>query len=320
MRTSAIIKIVTNLILAIVLILILVNFLGGNQFGFKGFKMFSFNLGGFNYSFDDASKYSIADGKISVDDIRELDIDWVAGKVKIEEYSGDKIEFYEENSSELSEDNKMRYLIDNGKLKIKFRKSFVGIGFVSFKPLNKELVIRIPVSMEDGLAELKLDNVSSSIEIDALIANTVLIDSVSGEINIKNLIAKKLDVETVSGAVNVFTESEFVDAETISGRLNISISSKSIEKVDIESVSGGVSLDLGNSPKILDVETISGKVDITLPENDGFVAKYDSVSGKFKCDFEVSISKNEAVYKDAKINTSKLGINTVSGNININKK
>ena len=318
MRTSAIIKIITNLILVIVLIAILTSLLSGNQFGFKGFKIPIFNLGGFSYKFDDASKYSVANGKISVDDIRKLDIDWVAGKVRIEEYSGDKIEFYEENSSSLSEDDKMRYMVDNGTLKIKFRKSYIGFGIL--KSLSKELVIRIPVSMEDGLAELKLDNVSSSIEIEALIANVVLIDSVSGNISIKNLISKKLDIETVSGTVNVSAESEFVDAEAVSGDLNISISSKSIEKVDIESVSGDVSLDLGNSPKILDIETISGEVDITLPENDGFVAKYDSVSGKFKCDFEVSITKKEAVYKDAKVNKSKLDIETVSGDITINKK
>ncbi len=318
MRTSAIVKIVVNFMLAIFLISILINILGGNSLGFKGFKIPIFSFGGFSYKFDDASKYSIANGKISVDDIRKLDIDWVAGKVRIEEYSGDKIEFYEENSSGLSEDDKMRYMVDNGTLKIKFRKSYIGFGIL--KSLSKDLVIRIPVSMEDGLAELKLDNVSSSIEIEALIANVVLIDSVSGSISIKNLISKKLDIETVSGTVNVSAEAEFVDVEAISGDLNISISSKSIEKVDIESVSGDVSLDLGNSPKILDVETISGEVNITLPENDGFVARYDSVSGKFRCDFEVSISKKEAVYKDGKINKSKLDIETVSGDITINKK
>jgi len=318
MRTSAIIKIIANLILALVLISILTSLLSGNQFGFKGFKIPTFHLGGFSYKFNDASKYSIANEKVSVDDIRKLDIDWVAGNVRIEEYSGDKIEFYEENSSSLKEDDKMRYMIDNGTLKIRFRKSYIGFGII--KSLSKKLVIRIPVSMEDGLAELKLDNVSSSVEIEALIANVVLIDSVSGGVSIKNLISKKLDIETVSGTVNVSAEAEFVDAEAVSGDLNISISSKSIEKVDIESVSGDVSLDLGNSPKILDVETISGEVNIILPENDGFVARYDSVSGKFRCDFEVSIAKKEAVYKDGKINKSKLDIETVSGDITINKK
>lgn len=317
MRTSAIIKIVANLILVIVLIAILTSLISGNQFGFRGFKIPIFNFGGFSYKFDDANKYSIADGKINVDDIRKLDIDWVAGKVRIEEYSGDKIEFYEENSSSLSEDDKMRYMVDNGTLKIKFRKSYIGFGIL--KSLNKELVIRIPVSMEDGLAELKLDNVSSSVEIEALIANVVLIDSVSGSISIKDLISKKLDIETVSGTVNVSAESDFVDAEAVSGNLNISISSKSIEKVDVESVSGYVSLDLGSSPKNLDIETVSGDVDIILPENDGFTAKYYSISGKFKCDFEVSLTKKEAVYKDGKVK-SKLDIETVSGDIYINKK
>lgn len=318
MRTSAIIRIVTSLLVIVFLIFILTSSLGKNQISFNGFKLFSFNLGGINYKFDDENKYSIADGKINVDDIRSIDLDWISGKIKIEEYSGSNIEFYEENSSNLKEDDKMRYMVDGGKLKIKFKKPYMGFGFQ--KSLNKTLVVRIPISMEDGLTELKIDNVSSSVNIEALITNTLTLDSVSGEISIKNLIAKELDIKTVSGTVNISAKAEILNVETVSGTVNAVIDSDSIEKVNIESVSADASLDLGSCPEDLDMESVSGSVHITIPENNGFVARYDSISGKFKCDFAVSITKKEAVYKEGNAGNSKLRINTVSGNININKK
>lgn len=318
MRTSAIIRIVTSLLLIVFLVFILTNSLGKNQFSFNGFKLFSINLGGFNYKFDDESKYSIADGKITVDDVRKIDLDWISGNIKIEEYNGNKIEFYEENSSSLSEDDKMRYFVDNGTLKIRFRKSYMGFGLL--KSLNKAIVLRIPVSMEDGLNEFKIDNVSSSINIEALITDNLTIDSVSGEISIRNLLAKELDIETVSGTVNVSAKSEILNIETVSGTLNAVIDSALIKKVNVDSVSGDAFLDLGSCPEDLDMESVSGNAHITIPENKGFEVKYDTVSGKFKCDFAVSITKKEAVYKEGNSGNSKLRINTVSGNININKK
>lgn len=315
MKTSAVIRIITWSIVAIFLIAFLTNSIGSNKSGFGNFPII--NLGNFNYNFDNASKYSIADGKINADDIRKLDIDWVSGKVRIEEYNGKTIEFYEESTSSLSEDNKMRYLVDGGTLKIRFRKPYTMFGAI--KSLNKTLVIRIPVSMEDGLAELKLENVSSIVEIEALIANVAVIESVSGEINIKNLISKKLDIETISGDVNLSANLEHLNLETISGDVDISIDSNSIEKIDMESVSGELSLKMNSCPKKLDIETVSGEVDIFIPENDGFAVEYETISGKFKCDFEVSLTKKQAIYKDGK-SKSMFDIETISGNISINKK
>ncbi len=317
MRTSAIIRIIANLVLVIFLVALFVNLLNGDTIEFKGLKIPTINFGGFSYKFDDESKYSIADGKINTKNINKLDIDWISGKIKIEEYSGDGIEFYEESSSSLSEDKKMRYMIDNGTLRIRFRKPYKTIGAFD-KALNKTLVIRIPKSMEDGLTQLKIENVSSIIDINALIADNVIIDNVSGQINIKDLIANKLDVETVSGSVYAFAEAKSVEADSVSASININLESNSIEKIDVETVSGSIVLNLNSVPSEIDAETVSGSINVKLPENDGFVVKYSSISGKFNTDFEVKLTKGEAIYKDGK--SSNIKIDTISGSINVNKK
>lgn len=318
MKTSAIIRIIASVLLIIFLVFVFTNSIGKNQISFNGFKLFSFNLGGFNYRFDDENKYSIADGKTSVKDINKIDLDWVSGNIRIEEYDGSEIEFYEESSSNLAEDKKMRYMVDGETLKIRFRKPYTGFGIKN--ALDKTLVVRIPVSMEDGLSEFKIENVSSSIEIEALITNVLIVDSVSGEIKIRNLIADEIDLETISGSVNVSGTCKNIDFETVSGTINAVIESKSIEKVSIGSVSGDAFLNLDSCPKDLDMEAVSGSAYITIPENDGFVVKYGTVSGDFKCNFEVSLTKKEAVYKGNNSSQSKLKINTVSGDINIDKK
>lgn len=293
MKTSAIIRIIAWSAIAIFLTIVLVNVLNGNGLGLRGLTGFSINLSG--YSFENINKYSVAESAVNVKDIKKIDADWISGKVKIEEYDGNTIQFYEEASSNLSEDNKMRYLVENGTLKIKFKKPNKGI-FSFNNSLNKTLVIRMPLSEENSLKEFILDVVSASVEIEALKADNVSIEAVSGYITIKNLISDKLDVETVSGDMNVHAN---------------------VNSVDVESVSGDLVLDLENCPRGIDAEAVSGRVDIFLPENDGFTVRYDSVSGKFKCDFEVSITKKEAVYKNGK---AKFDIETVSGGINVNRK
>ncbi len=293
MKTSAIIRIIAWSVIAIFLTVVLVNVINGNGMNLGALRGFNINFSG--YSFENINKYSVAEDTVNVKDIKNIDIDWISGKVRIEEYDGDSIQFYEESSSNLSEDNKMRYLAENGTLKIKFKKPYKSI--ISFNNyLNKTLVIRMPSSGENNLNEFTLDVVSASVEIDALKADKVSIEAVSGDITIKNLISDKLDVETVSGDMNVHAN---------------------VDSVDFESVSGDLVLDLENCPRGIDAEAVSGRVDIFLPENDGFTVRYDSVSGKFKCDFEVSITKKEAVYKNGK---AKFDIETVSGGINVNRK
>lgn len=289
MKTSAIIRIITWSIVAIFLVVVLVNSINGD--GILGL-----NIGFSGYSYSNSSKYLVADGLIGVNDIRNIDIDWISGKVRVEEYNGDRIEFYEENSSGLDEDEKMRYLVENGNLKIKFKKSKKIASFLFNNSFSKTLIIKIPSSLSNELSNFEVDCVSSKVEIDNLIANNISIEAVSGEIDINNVISEALNVETVSGNVNI---------------------SGNIDFIENESVSGKIMMDLDNCPKEIKSETVSGSINISIPENEGFTAKYESLSAKFTSDFEVNKTKDEAIYKNGESN---FVFESVSGRININKK
>ena len=288
MRTSAIIRIITWSIVAIFLVVVLVNSINGDKiFGLN-------NIGFFGYSYDNSGEYLVADDIISVRDIKNIDIDWISGKVKVEEYSGNTIEFYEEESSSLDEDEKMRYLVEDGSLKIKFKKSKKFIS--SFLNKNKTIIIKIPSSVSGGLNSFVLNTVSSNVEVNNLVANNVSIEVVSGDIDINNVKSELLYVETISGSVNISGAIDFIESEGVSGK---------------------ITMDLENCPKEIKSETISGSINIYIPENDGFTAKYESVSGKFTSDFNVTMTKNKAVYKNGKSN---FDFESVSARININKK
>lgn len=289
MKTSAIIRIITWSIVAIFLIVILVNVINGDE-------IIGFNIGFSGYNYDNSSKYLVADGVVSAKNIENIDIDWISGKIKVVEHDGDTIEFYEEGSSNLDEDDKMRYLVEDGNLKIKFKNSRKFMAFSLFKSLNKTLILKVPSSINDELNSFVIDTVSSPVEIENLTSNNVSIEVVSGKVDLKNIKSEVLNVETVSGSADI---------------------SGNIDFIDFEAVSGKVIMDLENCPKEIKAETVSGSINIYIPENDGFTANYDSVSGRLKCDFEVKMSKKEAIYKNGKSNFE---FETVSGGININRK
>ncbi len=289
MKTSAIIRIITWSIVAIFLIVILVNVINGDE-------IIGFNIGFSGYNYDNSSKYLVADGVVNAKDINNIDVNWISGKIKVVDYDGDTIEFYEEGSSNLDEDEKMRYLVEDGNLKIKFKKSRKFMAFSLFKSLNKTLILKVPSSIKDELNNFVVDTVSSPVEIENLKSNNVSIEVVSGKVDLKNVKSEVLNVETVSGSTNISGDIDFIDVEAVSGK---------------------VTMNLENCPEEIKTETVSGSINIYIPENDGFTVEYDSVSGKFKCDFEVKMSKKEAIYKNGK---SDFELETVSGGININKK
>ena len=66
--------------------------------------------------------------------------------------------------------------------------------------------------------------------------------------------------------------------------------------------------------KNVDIGTVSGGITLGLPENDGFNARYSSVSGRFNSEFPVEMSGKHGIYKNGDIEIS---LGTVSGGIKI---
>lgn len=295
MKTSALIRIFVYAFVAIVLTGVLIWGIIGNH----NMNFFSFNLfGSSGMSYND-DHYKIGNGEVAMGQVKEIQVNWTAGNVKIVPYVGDTtgpdtIFFTEESGTELDKDYEMRYKVEDGVLKIMFAKpnvKFQGI----FKSLDKDLVIKVPVGTE--LADVTIDTVSANIDLQSIaVKNQFKLATVSGDIDGALLIADAMDADTVSGEVR-WTEAKFGTA-------------------DIESVSGAINTGFLEMPGDIHMETVSGAIILGLPENDGFKVEYDKVSGGFDCEFDVKIGKGSATYKNG---ADKIQLETVSGNMKISK-
>lgn len=305
MRTSAVIRIVVGVILVVFLVGVLYNGINGNKF----FSLKSINISNLGYSYEDSEKYSVAEETIKASDINELDINWTAGNVNIILNDKDEVEFYEESTKTLQDDEKLRYYISNGELKIHYMKS--GIKFkLNNNTLRKTLTIKVPKNLTD----ININVVSANIDIKDINVKTLDVDNVSGDITLANTIATVLSINNVSGTIEANGNINKFEVDTISGKASLT---GSVEEVEVDTTSGSIHINSNICPNEIDINSISGTINITIPDNYGFIAKYNTVSGDFNCDFQASSSKNKAVYKNG---NSEFEFNTTSGDININKK
>lgn len=105
----------------------------------------------------------------------------------------------------------------------------------------------------------------------------ILVDAVSAKINIKNISADEFDCETVSGDADIYNCS-FLSSE---------------------------------------IETVSGNTEMYLPADATFTAEFDSVSGKFETDFEIT---KQAGFYSCGDGQMKISADSVSGNLRIHKQ
>ena len=291
MKTSATIRIVIYSVLALFLAAILVNGLTGESFfGIKIGEKLKLPFSNLSIGYEDAEKCTIGGGSVPQSAISEMDINWIAGNVKIEVWEKDTIEF-SENYTGNSQSDKMRYYVDDGKLIIQYRE---GGRLINNSLKGKQLTIKVPKGKI--FDDFEIDSVSSDINIRGVVGRELSIDNVSGEIDIEDVEFDRTSINSVSGSIDVMGKLSAVDCEAVSGRIVIE-SSICPDRVDFQSVSGSVTL--------------------KIPENDGFTARYNSVSGRFDCDFGVALDKKTAVYKEG---SAKFDFETVSGKMSIYKK
>lgn len=224
------------------------------------------------------SKYSVGNFEYQALDIDKIEINWVFGDVTIIE--SDKAELsVSEDESNLTTNQKLRYLIEGRTLIIQFWKSnYSGKGNVSKH--RKDLTVEIPRNItleidqvsgniESNMLNLKsldIDIVSGNTRIDTLNVNDLNIENVSGNINIKSINAVDIDIDTVSGNVNLgIVSGKWVEIDSVSGDITLSLSGIGAS-INFNSVSGHYKNDAkyGDGSCKIDVDTTSGDL-IVVP-------------------------------------------------------
>lgn len=209
----------------------------GVAFGINKLKSNVVSSATSSFKYSESSKYTIVDGKIDInaENIKKLDISWLFGEIRIEEYDGQTIRFKEEYSGEtLNDALKARYYVDNNELKIAFAVS----GYKNEgNSTKKSLVVYIP--SQSALNNIEINNVSSSVLIKLSSFDSIEIDTVSGECRVDVDSLVNLEFDGVSGDLYLTAKSgvEEIDFSSVSSSAYISIPSSSSFKAKIDGVS-----------------------------------------------------------------------------------
>lgn len=245
----------------------------------------AFNIGpgaftriGSEYGGDSGFQICRGTESFPAEQIEELNIGWISGRVDLRVYDGEELKVAESGRTQLKEKEKLRYKLEDGVLTIRF------CSLDARDVQSKELTVLIPKGM--ALSKLTVLTVSADTYAEGLeVMGEAGFTAVSGGIKTVDLTAGRLGLEAVSG--------------------NISAGG-SADSVRANSVSGDVELYLTVCPHSLDVETVSGDVELSLPSDSMFTLDFDTVSGD--CENEIG-TRGKA---DNSIN-----IETVSGDLTI---
>jgi len=198
-----------------------------------------------NLHYDNAESYLIGDATIS-ESITDFNIDWAVGKVEFKTHEEDTIEIKDECVGTLKDDNKLHYLIEDGTLLIKYRKS--SLNNVDIKA-TKNLIITIPNSAK---------------------YSTILIDSISANIE-GFLFAETVVINDISGTSSFSTNSDNFVCNNVSGNCNVTFSN-SPSNISVNTVSGNAEISLPNCNGFTtSFSSISGNYNISEEFENAFI-------------------------------------------------
>ncbi len=219
-----------------------------------------------------------ASGETYNDSLKNINIDWVSGKINIlvsDEYSG--VTVFEKYKELYSDEMLCRVLRQDEDLNIKFCASNVSI------PNNVSKTLEIYVPSIKVLDELVINNVSSSIHVKDIQSQEIKIDNVSGSTKIENCKVKDLNYDGVSGSLVCLINQITTDIKVnqVSGSTLISLPSS------IAGFNVNYKTDSGSMNSDFDTEIEDNKV--TYKDENYLNITVDSVSGslsvvRFKSD------------------------------------
>lgn len=314
MKGKAITKIVICSVVALVLTgVLLAGMLGVEVFrtlpDIREFKElpfgFSINFG----KYDNESSYNIGSAELDSAEsakIREIDLDWASGSVTVKPYNGDQLILRE--SEESSEAKRLRWKVENGKLTIHECKSGLSVK----NSLKKTLELLIPEGLTT-LDKLECDSASATLQIENLTVTELKFDTASGDVTLKNCHAETVDVDVASADFHAenCTLGE-ISMDSASGSATLS---GSVRAVDMDTVSGRLSVETNVTPQKVSMDAVSGSCLLVLPKDAGFTLKQDGVSSKVNVEgFAVSMQDKTYVCGGG---TAEISFEGVSGDVTI---
>ena len=237
--------------------------------------------------------YTGGEIRVPAEDITALDIDWVAGDVKIMVTDGEEIVVTEHADRGIPAEYALLLEADNT-LRIRYSNDVWGIDMP-----EKDLTVLLPRTVAENLTAVDLSGVSANFAVGKLtVRDAFSFDTTSGKLEMQSMNAPqaKATVSSVSGNVEL---------------------DGSFREVKAGSTSGEIDLMLRNAPAAVEVSTVSGEVDVELPAGTGFTLDYSTVSGELECDFPLTKSVDgKYVCGDG---ACRMEIGTTSGSLSVER-
>lgn len=232
MKSSAITRIIIWSLVAVILTGVL-------AWGLLARGFFGFSLPLFRSS---SKGGSYGAGSFAAAEVDEVHVEWISGKVTIQE--GANISFEEHSNRSLDEDEQLCYRLSGRTLYIEYTTRHYWFGNAP----SKDLELTLPRQ----LSKLKLELVSADVSMDGdFVIDEVDVETVSGRIGINQLSSRDIAMETVSGKMEltIGTVPEEIDLDSVSGSMTLYWPTNAGFTAELESVSGDVESDFATTSR-----------------------------------------------------------------------
>ena len=183
----------------------------------------------------------------------------------------------------------------------------------------------VEVEYWDGSTIEVMETFSSKISDDALLrwrvkSGRLYVKYTKTDFAIKNVdknlivrIPRGLVLRDVSADTTLSIQADALDFESVSGSLRAQMDY--VKEIELETVSGEISLSLGVCPREIEGKSVSGSFSIALPEGSLYAVEFDSVSGRLRSS---SANLSGGASYNPKGASSRFEFETVSGDVSIN--
>ena len=207
-----------------------------------------------SYQYENADKYTAGDREID-DTITKLNIDYLAGDVKVRGTDTDIIKVDETANTDIDADHQVHTWVDGDTLYVRY---CVSTKSINFSKIEKRLEITIPETQE--LDDFVIEVSSGCIDLDGFTTDNLYSHASSGNMNI-DCSATDIEVKSSSGNVGLTQRgnSDTVKVKASSGTIAINHDGD-CNSFDIDSSSGKISIEQKGTVDQAKIHSSSGGV------------------------------------------------------------
>lgn len=186
---------------------------------FAGILLAGIGIGSLTFHIDSGSGTVVKnEASVNAENVKNLEIDWAAGSIRIETADTDIITFRESADGDI--EHPMTYQVTGNTLKLDYRTTGIVIGWISTP--NKDLIITVPHGWI--CKKMEIDGASLSIDISGIIVDTMDLDGASNDLEFSGSLAEA-DIDGASNSVTLVCANRpsRIDLDGASCDLNLTI-------------------------------------------------------------------------------------------------